>query len=97
MWNLGGDDARELTTVLIEKSHCPKKVERLKYYFGEQSHSERSEKSKIYCQRYHNGEHREESLARDRERHRKYGEKQKLIREYMKTHPEVVAEVMEKV
>ena len=104
VWNLGGDEARKLAAMLMEKSHCPQKVERLKYYFGEQSRSVRSERSKVYNRRYHE-KYREESLARDleyhkkhdaehkeeiRERHKKYNEKQKLIREYMKAHPEII-------
>ena len=86
VWNLGSNEARKLAATLIEKSHCSQKVEHLKYYFGEQSRSERSERSKVYNQRYHHGNHREESLARDREYHKKRDAKQKLIRDYIKTH-----------
>jgi len=79
MWDLHGDEARKLAPILIEKSHCPSKVERLKYHFGEQGR----EKNKAYhLEQYY--KHREEILARDRKRR----EQQKLTREYIKQHLE---------
>ena len=58
-WYLGGEKARTLYKIMLEKSHCPEKAEELRKHFEGPS----------------------------------YYTKQKTIREWMKTHPEIVEEL----
>ena len=64
-WQAWGDNARKIAKILLEKSHCPAKRERLRENFEGPS----------YMVQYN----------------KKRSDKQKAIREWMRTHPEEVA------
>ena len=85
-WTLCGDEARKLAGVLLEKSHCPQRVERLRENFEGPSYYDLN-KEKVQAH------HHAHSPEYDKKRY----EKQKLVRAYMKEHPEIVRGLNEKV
>ena len=95
-WNLVGTRTHELVKVLTDRSHCSSKIERLKYYFfSEQAQEERRRRSKQYeaeheeeRRDYHRGHykaHRNEIIAHQIEYQRKKREKERAIRDYIKS------------
>ena len=100
-WHLSGEKARALVPEILARSHCPGKAERLKANFEGPSYYELHHEEQRARQSQYEAEHAEERKAyhkqhnaenaeKQKEQHRAYREKQKLIREYMKSHSEVV-------
>jgi len=80
-WFLSGDKARELARVVLSKSHCPTRAGRLRQNFeGPSYYDTHKEEQKVY----HTAHNKAYSVER------------KLTREYVRTHPEVVAKVLER-
>jgi len=99
-WYLSGEKARELAPEILARSHCPSKAERLKANFEGPSYYELHHEEQRTRQKQYEAEHAEERRAyhklhnaknaeKQQEQHQTYREKQKLIREYVKLHPEV--------
>ena len=100
-WHLSGEEARTLYKVILEKSHCPAKSERLRKNFEgptyyEQHHEEQRARQRQYElehaeeRKVYHKEHNARNAEKQKEQHQVYREKQKLIREYIKEHPEVL-------
>ena len=84
-WYLYGDKARELTKIIMEKSHCPAKLERLRKNFEGPTYYELHAEEQRALHRQNYIEHADE---RKLYRERRNAEK-KLVSDYIKTHPEV--------
>ena len=77
-WYLCGEKARKLYKIILEKSHCPEKAERLRENFEGLRYFEHKDRMKA-----HYDAHKAEYKARNK----KCNEEQRAIRDYFKTHP----------
>ena len=96
-WYLTGEKARTLHKVVLERSHCPGKSERLRKNFeGPTYYVLNREECPVHVKQYNEGHKDERQAYRDanKDKHITYDKKryaqQKLVREYMKTHPEAI-------
>jgi len=96
-WSLGGDKACELYKVVLERSHCPSRAERLRQSFeGPSYYEEHAEACRVHADDYykaHLGEREQYRAGRKDEvkaYDKKRGDERRAIREWMKAHPEEV-------
>jgi len=88
-WYLCGEKALTLVSEILVRSRCPSKIGRLRANFEGPNHYElHSEERKVHDRQY-SATHKEEKRTYDR----RHYEEQKLVREYMKLHSEVLEEV----
>jgi len=89
-WHLSGKEARTLYKVILEKSHCPAKAERLRENFEGPTYYEQHHEEQRARQRQYETEHIDERRAYHRTRQKRIYDEQKLIRDYIKAHPEII-------
>lgn len=96
VWALYGKNARTLVEELRERSHNPLKVQQLLNNFEGPTHYEvhKEEVTKYLRKRYQ--EHGEEIRAYNKPYTKAHTERQKHVREYIRTHPEEVAKILAK-
>ena len=86
MWSLYGKEARLLVPEILSRSHCPAKAERLRLNFEGPTYNELHHDKKLAAVRAYDTSHREKK----RSYMKAYRAQQKLVREYLREHPEVV-------
>jgi len=99
-WHLSGDRARKLLPKILDGSHHPPKVERLRKNFGgpnyyelHTEHHREYDKAHKEEQKLHNKKYNTEHAEEIREGNKRRWAEQKAIREYMKIHPVVAAKL----
>ena len=85
-WYLCGEEARELAKILLEKSHCPAKRERLRENFEGPTYYEKNREKMLVQQKQYELEHAEERKVYHKKHGKQRYDEQKLIRDYIKSH-----------
>ena len=79
VWHLGGEKARGLYESILERSRCPLRAEELRMHF---------EEGRDKCHKLYRDTHKTEQRVHNE----KSDAKRRAVREWMRTHPEEVAE-----
>ena len=89
-WYLCGSEARKLAHEIMLRSHKPAKAKRLRNNFEGPTYYELHKEDVLARQHTYYESHKEERLACAHKYNKKKWQERKLVREYIKKHPEVL-------